>query len=366
MWLPSFSKLALAKRCAYPWTGRTRWPEGTLSPQASLGRRVAVASEQLHVWGDYDGERFAHAEAIRELIERERPQVTFAAAEQAMAWSDSGARWLPQEHPRDYSQVREGEMFGTPDVVMVRGGDVVVRDYKTGDRDRGRDPQDHDQLRALALCASRIFGRREVVVELCHVSESYAWVERATLGRWELDETAELLERIYATIERADADPRAGFWCHWHYCPLLTTCPIQVAREKQLAEAVGVAMRLTTSIESAAQASEQWDAVRALERALEEHKRAVQEYARHNVVERENGKRLGWHETRREVIDGKRALPLLQEMGLEVEAEIKVTKTAITAAAKAAGQPQAATLRALRDAGAVRESTFERFEEFKV
>jgi hypothetical protein len=368
--LPSFSRLALAYACAYPWVGFERWPKRPWSDVASVGQRVSTAAEQLAIWGDYDrdavGDAAPHAEAVRELLERDNPAAIYA--EQALAWDvrHRSARWLPQNHPRDYSAVAHGEMFGTPDVVFLRqDGTVVVRDYKTGDTSRGRDPGAHAQLRALALCASKVFGVDSVDVQLVHVSASYAWVESDTLTAWDIEATADQLAELYHTIATAsDYLPNPGAHCSYHYCPKLTVCPVWQKRIRELDDKLAAELVLTTDLAGPAQASKQWDAVRALGRILDQYEQAVKDMAKTQAIPRPGGKVLGYREQTRETIDGRRALPVLREMGLDDAAEVKVSLSAVRRAAKEAGLVQARAVQALRDAGAVSESRWTKFEEF--
>ncbi len=49
---PSMSRLALARRCLYPWTGGVRWPPFRPSVAASFGTGVSHVAECCAVLGD--------------------------------------------------------------------------------------------------------------------------------------------------------------------------------------------------------------------------------------------------------------------------------------------------------------------------
>lgn len=238
--LPSASHLELAEHCVFPWAGGVRWPErpslgipgryGNAFHELAAGlvRGVepqAAALIETHGLPPAEGRRLIAAGArVAELLDGDLGAAREAEVE--IVYHVAGAR--ARRAPR--TSMEPGEMFGAADVVLEReDGVVVVRDWKTGERAKGKGPLATPQLRFLARAAADLFPEAAGIrVELAFVDEDGAElvgedVDALELGAVEY-ELVDLVERVDAVPA-----PRPGPWCDRYYCPIRAVCPATVA-----------------------------------------------------------------------------------------------------------------------------------------
>ncbi len=362
MFLPTFSRLDVAARCVYPWTSRQRWPKQPPNAFRGVGSAVSSVAECLAVWGDAPIDAIAEAQGLtpsdttklgqmavhlRELIEDEATRTSWRVAEQALAYDlrAGTARELRQAHPRDYSDRKPHEMSGTPDLVFVRDGALVVRDYKTGRYTWGKNPAESRQLRALGLCAARAYGFHEVTLELVQVDADGVRARPEPLDAFELalcaDELCGIHDRIAYEGERPPPNP--GHWCDSAYCPLAATCPATTKALATVAKVSDLEYPLTDEITSPEHAAYLLERLAVAKTAIETIRHAVKEYAReHGPVPLNNDKLYGvvLHDGRERFdlsVDG--ALEAIRKhlgpFAAAAAVSSKTSKTAIEVAAKA-------------------------------
>jgi CRISPR/Cas system-associated exonuclease Cas4 (RecB family) len=133
----------------------------------------------------------------------------------------------------------DARVYGTADLVGVRGGAAFVADYKTGVKKVNA--RDSMQLRFYALAASRVAGVAEAHVEMLYLRHDGSWsVDAADFDEFVLDETREELRAIRAaqvnavTVVERGGLPELMPGPHCEYCPASAVCPAQDARQKAL------------------------------------------------------------------------------------------------------------------------------------
>lgn len=238
--LPSASHLELAEYCVFPWSGGVRWPDrpalgipgryGNAFHElaADLVRGVEPVLGQLveaHGLPAAEARRLTAAGArVADLLDGDLDGDLDAEVEIVYTVATARARRAPR------TSKAPGEMFGAADVVLERGdGFVVVRDWKTGERAKGKGPQETRQLRFLARAAADLYpDAAGIRVELAFVDEDGAEIIGADLDDLELGavegELAELVERVEAVPV-----PNPGPWCDRYYCPIRAVCPATLA-----------------------------------------------------------------------------------------------------------------------------------------
>ncbi|MFA6167000.1 MAG: PD-(D/E)XK nuclease family protein [Gemmatimonadaceae bacterium] len=399
MFAPSASKLDLAHRCAFPWAGRVRWPPRTTSEAANYGTAVSRVAERLAHdvtpgapdaltspadvsdlgLSELDAKRLDHAaRLLREQLEADDDAERLPELAIAYHVETGEARLLASTGQRDYSDVRDGEAVGTLDLLrLTKDGRRVVRDWKTGRYMLGVRPIASGQLRMLGLAAARLYGVDEIDIELAQVDDDGIRIARDTMDAFALGAAADELRTLWARLRAGGGVPMPGHWCADHYCPIASECP---ATQKALA-AVDVASELrypmSVVIESAEHAAYVRERLQAVEVAAKTIKGALEAFARTTPIPAGDGKLWGVVECTRETIDLAKpgAIEVLRarlgEFGFVAAVDCKTSKTAIHRAAVAqatkrgeAKQLEMALLDELRAAGAVRESTYTRFEEF--
>lgn len=406
--LPTFSRLPIAKRCVFPWTAHApRWPKRPDTSYNTTGRAVSKVAESLAIWGEAPVESIAAEEGLtpgdakkvehmtvhlRELLRSQEETDQWRCAETALAYDlrTGTAREMKQDGPRDYSDQRPGEMMGTPDLVrMTREGRLIVPDYKTGRYQWGASPSESDQMRALGLAAARAYHVHEVTLEFIQVDEDgVRGVDKGeTLDAFELACAADELRQIYDRIAGPPEPPKPGPWCTSSYCPLVGVCPAtktalkEIDRASQLKHPItgGASHPLTVEITSPDHASYTLDRLKAVSESVAVILEAVKDYVRTNGPVPYGDKLWGavqcdGRERVDLAVDGAQAAverhlgPFVAAMAIER----KTSRTALEAAAKAAQEKKGDGVRAvrslfadLREMGALKQGApFEKFEAF--
>ncbi len=395
--LPSPSKLALVEECAFAWSPLApEWPSDAGTWYRGFGdgisrvAQAAVAGAPLDASSLADelgltpaqGRDFALAAAhVVQSVEELRtdPNVSELRAEVPVAYAVTmtSARWCGERAPGGRAvDEREGERSGAIDLIYRRAGRLVVRDWKSGPRAREHRPADTLQLLAYGAAAALASGDQAVTLELAHVDEFGVLVVADDLDAFTLDAAALRVAERYAEVARREALPNPGPHCWECYCPILPVCPVtQKAIEAvhKVAEAPPMVVEFT-SPEHAASVRTRLKMVQKACDAIEE---ALKAYASHTPIPAGNGKVYGRRVQNREVVDLTRegAMAVLEQHlgapGLEIAVERSTSGAAIRRAAMGvAPKGKAAALErtlmgALREAGALRNTEFTKFEEFK-
>ena len=389
MFTPSASKLDLAYHCTFPWTGRVRWPPRTASPAADFGTAVSRIAEAAVrdttadltdlSFGESDRRRLGIIGGL--LLEQlELDNDVGREPEVAVAYNVAAgtARLLRSTGPRDYSDVRTGELVGTSDLERVTpAGRRVVRDWKTGRYMLGVRPIDSGQLRFLGLAAARRHGVDEIDIELAQVDEDGIRITRDTLDAFALAAAADELRALWARIASGPGVPCPGHWCADHYCPIIAECPATQRAIEAVAAAAAVRFPLSVDLQSPEHAAYVRERLQAVEKAVAGIWAALEQYARTTPVPAGDGKFWGVVERARESISLEKPEAMaalraaLGEFGFAAAVECKTSKAAIHKAAAAqstkrgeAKRVETALLDELRTLGAVRKSTYTKFEEF--
>ncbi len=384
--LPTMSKLTIARECVLPWRSSLKWPRTNSGKFAGFGRAVSSAAECIAVMGDApvreiadannlgeaDFTRLEHAAFyLRDLLNGAWGDDRLRKAETSWAFDavTGACRELPGYGSRDYSKRRDSEFVGTDDLTRIGAdGRLMVADYKSGRYTADEDPLHYPQLRALALCAARVLGFNEVDVALIQVSDTGCHVKARTMDCFDLEAAEAELRDIYARIMAPGiVEPRAGKHCHNHYCPIIAECPATKAAMVALEDAPA----LVPHIRDAEHAAWTRERIRAAERALQQVKDAVDEFASREPVPCGNGKYYGKIEkTKRTLQVNGDVMRILEELGAADAVEHKVTQAALKRAITAnseRGQAAAsmrAAMAAIEEAGGIREYSYVGFGEF--
>ncbi len=384
--LPTFSKAALAAKCAFPWNGGIAWPEQITSDAANFGIAVHRAAELLALWGtaplDAIAEHYGlHGSELKrfhltvgwvaDFIRGEREQWSFAAAEVAFAVDPfvDESRILEQDGPRDYSRARPAELCGTADLVTVVGEQLIVSDYKTGRYKMGADPSADAQMRALGYAAARAYGYDSVEVRLLNVDEGGVRMTRRLLDVIDLATIRlELLGVVRDTGEVHNPTPKPGSHCAQQWCPIASVCP---ATQKTIAQ-INPELQLTADIRSPEHAARLREQVAVAKKALAALDTAIKEYAKRHPIPLGNGKVLGQQErTRRTIECTPEAVAALGRYGVSGAVESSVNMAGIKRAVKGvcANGQAAGTMRAimaeLEKLGVVKTRTYTTIAEIK-
>ena len=280
-------------------------------------------------------------------------------------------------HERDYSGLREGEIGGTIDLLVVHGTTATVYDYKTGFL--GADI-DTAQLAHNAVAVASALALDEVEVALVLVDldgESYR-VVRKTLDVFALADQAQRVALIDTKVKaaRIRADHGAPLdvtesddGCR--YCPCKQSCPAKTQAISLVLRAEHVA--LPTAEELLANASPEraataWVLAKALEELAGNVRRIVADRAQIEKLPLPDGSYLTAVAVEREgIADVDAALTALRPMlGDAIEGAVVVTrklsKGAVEAVAAASvgkgggAKAKRAAVEVLRNAGALKTS----------
>lgn len=394
MFLPTASKLSLARACTFPWSGGKEWAQFAPSPFADYGNAVHAVCDALvkgnaphldaiaktHSLSATDKRRLERTAAtVADFLASEAEAFTWRASEVPLAYhlTTGAARALKTRGARDYSDVKNGEMSCTVDFVGAGPGYLVVRDWKTG-RQSNVDPvATNAQMQFCALAAARHYGASLVRVELAFIDEADVYVDHAMFDDLDFGECAAELTRLVERIGRKEP-PAPGHHCGSHYCPIVASCPATTAALAAVDSASELQFPLSVEIASAEHATHTRHRLKVVRDACDKIETALKNWIRTNgPIPAGDGKVYGVRESTRETIDlaAKDAyVTLVRHLGEDGAGEavtLSTTKAAIHAAVVAKspkGQYRAteeALLDELRELGAVRVSSFEKLEEYK-
>lgn len=375
---PSASKVGLAIECAFPWSQHApEWPrdpqgaggilgdavhseiERALSPETRGGEWTGHTRQALAALDELTGETGSVLHVERKLL--------YSPARDAARWDDSPGR-------RRYAR-RGDELGGTPDVIVHSGdGRIVIIDWKTGRGAQETPASETWQMRTLGCAVARLLTLDEVDVALVHLEEDDYQIDRAPFAPWDLDGFRSSLLTAFARLNDIDARPRPGPWCRDSWCPIRTVCPATQAALAAIEAEAAALLPPGLVVDSPERARSARTALKLYDEAARRLKSSLEDFVRsHGPVEIADGVLYGLVEQRREAIDlTHESAAIVREMVGEAAIEVSTSKAAIERAAKATqtkrgeGMERArATVERLRAAGAVRESTYARFEEWE-
>jgi hypothetical protein len=367
--LPTMSKTGLSLLCQF-WLSQhaPRMPWEPSSPAAEHGNNVHALGEavlegrQIECSAEVEPYREPLARAINSL----RAEGWTLAAEVPVAYAPAtgAARALKKGGHRAYADVKAHELAGTADIVGVKPGAVLVVDTKTGRGAKQHAAVDTDQLRALAVAFASIYGADCADVALLHVEPGGYELDRGTLYSWDLEEMADALRRLAATV---DPQPKPGPHCTSQWCPIRTVCPATKAALERInvtaARAFPEGLMVVDSDDKARSAR---IAIKLAEESVKALKSNLAAYVRrYGSIDLGDGSRYVHRECVREDVKVTREhLPILEELGIASAAEVSVTKEAIARAvgASVSSKKTKAIVDALRERGLTKTSKFDRFE----
>ena len=341
------------------------------------GGRYATAGTEIHaqLHAAAHGDESAPA-WLRALYAELTEGATQIFAERCYAWSPSSGKGRDLgTHERDYSGLRPGEIGGTVDLVVVRPGEVVVVDYKSGFFGGS---VDSTQLSLLALAVRDALRCPDVAVAIVKIDaeQKTHYTKHKVLDALDLAEEATRIRRIVKRVAEAQSLVQLGRTPDVHtsddgcrYCPCWQSCP---AKTKAIATVYGTpAAEIVVTPETAGAV---WLAIDAMQAVLDRAKEDVKKLARRGFVPLPDGRILKAVEQTRESmadVDGIE-FAVAEIYGEEAAAGVVETKRTITKGAleklaksraeEGKGLADArALLATLRDKGLVKESSFLKF-----
>jgi len=251
---------------------------------------------------------------------------------------------------------------GTLDVggILPDGG-VFVADYKGAHA--VVDPAAENlqiALYAVALIHEFNTPMRAIVVIARVLDDGRVIYDRADLDEKALIALALRIADVQRAVEQSDGSVVSmGPWCR--YCPAWRACPAHTSALASFAPDVPMIPAQVIAVH---------DRVKAVERMLEDAKRAIRVHLEHGPVTA-GDRTLSLVEQKRRSIDGEAAFPVLVELlGVDGAREACDIKTSFTAIEKAVKAPRgekkgrvAVVQAALDAAGAIKETSFLKVEE---
>jgi hypothetical protein len=221
-----------------------------------------------------------------------------------------------------------------------------------------------EQLEHAAVCLSQTTGATEVRATIAHVTADGVEVDSIELDAFDLAAASERMRALWAAIPTAE--PRSGPWCRSHFCPAIAICP-----ETQAPLALVPEVRRLPLLGEVENDADAWALIDGLPRFkawIKDREAALKRaaLARGRIVGAD-GREYSIVTVARETLrlDAPGAEDAIRSvLGVHTPSAIetvrKTSKSAIKAAAKAAGMPQADTekrvVKAMRDVGAVKVS----------
>ena len=181
---------------------------------------------------------------------------------------------------REYADRTDREFVGTVDVVCLRSGTYVVRDYKTGSN--LGDPYHKMQLRFAATAVHMMTDASTVVAEYVYIHEDGTHsVSSTQFSTWDFVETIEVLSKLRTDIlDAASRMPNVsvatGPQCR--FCPAYWSCPAQ-----------GGALLKAGSINDSGEMSQVWAAYEQARIAIDRVKPLVNDYVDQHGIDMPDG-----------------------------------------------------------------------------
>jgi hypothetical protein len=371
----------LAILCTHPFTAQTQWPWDGGNEAIDFGNACHEVSElyakrepvnlveigSKHKLSAPNQKRFeAVSNTIVDEIDRMIADGWTLKPELAIAYhvESATARRLVRKHHRDYSDRKAGELTATIDLVMTRGNEVAIADWKTGRRIEHEGKTTWQMLFG-GLAVARLLGVQEIRATLLYVDEEGCFADGADLDYFDLEAADADIRGLWARLNAGPSAPTPGPHCTRDYCPLLGRC---AATRSALAEVVSDSPLLAKLHEPGA-AKRALQMLSSAQAALDAIKSELQEIAKHQPIDMGDGTVYVQVENERETtrMDHDLFAQLEEWIGPERAAECVELKTSKAAIERAMGGKKAArpVLEQLRERGAIKTSKYTRFDFIK-
>lgn len=374
----SMSKLGLLRQCQFFARPEVKWVRDESGPAAQFGSAVhdivAASFEQRATGGDARAMDLA-ATYLEWHAEKFAAAPTGWIAEPAYVFDAArgSARLIGTNIGRAYPELATAEIAGSADLVLP-GIELVLIDVKTGRRENVDPIERNEQMRTLALAASRAHGAAMVHAILAFVGPSGVVTDEAVFDSLDLAAHAHDLRQTVAAIPTSEPTPGK----HCAYCPARAACP---ATTTALAEVTPrTRLPIVTRSEdftSAEHAREQYLTLRAAKAVIAQAWDAVHAYmAVHGPIDLGDGRQYASRQSRRETIslESRAAVEVLRnELGAawDLAVSLSTSKSAIEDAAREVAKQRGEkivavknrTLDALRAVGAVNTNISQTYEE---
>lgn len=264
---------------------------------------------------------------------------------------------LGQGEARSYPDASE-LACGTVDVLSV--SEAAVWDYKSGWPLRAAESL---QLQALALYAARTFGWLRVTAGHLRIERDRLYPDAIEFGPVDLAAIHVRVARIYKRHAQAAMAPGQEVYPGPH-CTSCAAAPAYPATTLLIAQ-VAQALNSEAALESlAAQPEKAWVFVQRTSDLIDRLRAELKRQAALSPIPLENGKRLAVVPVERRHVNGRLALPILQDaLGKEA---LRCTTVSLGALEKVAGRAGARSLlERLAAAGAVEAATEQHLREVR-
>ncbi len=238
-------------------------------------------------------------------------------------------------YTRNANFTEDDLIFGTADVIKVKGRKGYVADYKTG---RGNKLQ----LHFLALCLARTYDLESVEAVTIYVKQDGVFFDKEELKAEDFHQTVQRLNVMRAAVSHAASEVISGNVSvnagdHCRFCPAFRACPAQTALVSKLAGIEQSAENF--QVLDPTHAGKSWARVKQIRQALGKIEDALTRYA---YVEGgfplPTGKLIISERETEQVEDAVAAMQVLQKLDPSIAASAVTyytTKSALKSAADA-------------------------------
>jgi len=256
----------------------------------------------------------------------------------AYDWTADTARLLPlKEGHRDYSDLREGEIPGTPDAHLFDPTTRIVHvpDWKFGEGNEARDLLSMAQGEFNSMQLARAFGATKAIASEVDFTPEGPIIKQRVFDSFDLDAIALTTNQRMAGIPLSV--PKPGHHCSELWCPAVATCPETV----RFAMGLIPGSYLQFNIQTPMQASTALHRLEVFEAACEVQRAQINRYADRlgGSFPLGDGRRFVRLETHPRkidlMVDG--APAVLLEEGYRDAAEISTSRAALERVARSKG-----------------------------
>lgn len=198
-------------------------PPSPDSPWSKEGTKAHEVLEQLLVFG----KPLFYPE--QEMLKHCRKAAGYIKHAATLECNNSGFLLVEK---RVYNSEIHDEMFGTCDAIIVRHGiSIHIIDFKYG-AGHVVDPEENTQLIQYALGVAEAYdwNFRTVKMTILQPRAGNDWAKTWEISAKELKtKWLPLWKKGVARVERGDAKPFPGSWCHW--CRAKAICPAKLEKK---------------------------------------------------------------------------------------------------------------------------------------
>lgn len=278
----SASRLGIFKHCGWFARDDVDYANAEIKSRKEFGTDFHQAVEAYLADGTEpaDEEVMLHLQAFAEELARV-PDTVIVDCEPAWAWNTESreARKLGNNIGREYEAhgLTAAEIPGSMDLVLIRGGVLVVVDLKTGYGEVD-DPAENEQLNFGSLCYSKIARSHglEQRQEIWYVRPGKVWVEGSDIDFLDLGQFESQLASRWKLRPYLPATP--GEHCAW--CPAAGGCPATSQVVGALVDTSGETF--STTVRSNDHAAWMIERLSIIEKAAEAVRHACQQWSDQN------------------------------------------------------------------------------------